>query len=85
MAKRNNKVVKQEEGGVTEAPYEKLDIVKAVAEREFERDQQLKAQEAEKNARRISEEVASYKCGDSIPGLLKAILTELVRARLERG
>ena len=85
MAKRNNKVVKQEEGVVTEAPYERPDIIRDIAEREFERDQQLQAQEAEKKALRIAEEVANYHCGASIPDLLKAILTELVRARVGRG
>lgn len=33
----------------------------------------------------VASEVESYHCGNSIPDLLRAILTELVRARIERG
>lgn len=69
MAKRNNKVVKQEEGVVTEAPYEPCIVVTDTthcisAKPDF------------------NEEVAKYHCGNSIPDLLKAILTELVRVRI---
>lgn len=72
MAKRNNKVVKQEEGGVTEAPYEPCIVV-------TDTPHCISAKPS------VEDEVAKYNCGASIPDLLKAILTELVRARLERG
>lgn len=71
MTKRNNKVVKQEEGVVTEAPYECIIVT--------DTPHCISAKPS------VADEVANYHCGNSIPDLLKAILTELVRARIERG
>lgn len=45
-----------------------------------------KVEEAKANKQLyIDTEIANYHCGNSIPDLLRAILTELVRARIERG